>query len=298
MSQAKAALLPQRSFVFLAGEDRRAFLQGLVSCDVTKLTPAQPLWGAMLTAQGKFLYDFFLIELGDVFLLEVEAARAKDFLKKLSMYKLRAKVVISEAPEWAAAAAFGGEALARLGVADGAKAMTGGVAYADPRLAEAGARLVLPAKDGLAPLLALGFAECALQDWQRQRLELALPEGSDDLIPDKTLLLEAGFDELAGVDWQKGCYLGQELTARTKYRGLIKKRLLKVRFEGSAPAPGTPVTQAGAEAGELHSGVDGLGLALLRLEALDKQEPLECGGKILKAETAPWMILPKAETAA
>lgn len=298
MSQPSASHLSQRSFLILEGDDKRDFLQGLVSCDVKKLSPAKPQWGAVLTAQGKFLYDFFLAEIGDAFFLEVEAGRAPDLLKKLSMYKLRAKVALRQAPEWIAAAAFGPGALAALGVESEAKTFAGGLAYADPRLSDAGARLILPAEAGLAPLMAAGFTEAPLDAWQRHRLELALPDGTPDLVPDKTLLLEAGFDELCGVDWQKGCYMGQELTARTKYRGLIKKRLLKVRFEGAAPAPGAPITQDGAEAGEMHSAVDGLGLALIRLEALAKDAPLECAGKTLKAETAPWMVLPKAETAA
>lgn len=300
MSGLSCLSLAGRSFLVLSGDDRREFLQGLVSADVMKLAPDNALYGAMLTAQGKFLYDFFLIERADDFLLEVEAARGPEMLKKLSMYKLRAKVALSQAPALIAAAAFGDGALAALGLsgrAGEAVAFEGGIAYADPRLAAGGARLVLSAETGLAPLEARGFAQVPFESWDRARMALALPDGARDLVPEKGLLLEAGFDELNGVDWKKGCYMGQELTARTKYRGLVKKRLVTVRFEGEAPAPGSAITQGGTEAGEMRSGVSGLGLAQIRLEALKKAEPLTCEGRTLTPEIADWMKLPEPEMA-
>ena len=131
--------------------------------------------------------------------------------------------------------------------------MDGGVLLVDPRLGELGGRAILP-REALRPALAaFGLAEADFADYDRHRLALGIPDGSRDLLPDKSILLEAGFDELNGVDWQKGCYVGQELTARTKYRGLIKKRLLPVRIDGPAPAPGTIVTLDGKDAGEMRS---------------------------------------------
>jgi folate-binding protein YgfZ len=112
------------------------------------------------------------------------------------------------------------------------------------------------------------LAEADFVAYDRHRLALGIPDGSRDMVPEKSILLECGFDELRGVDWQKGCYVGQELTARTKYRGLIKKRLFPVRIDGAVPAPGTVVTLDGKEAGEMRSAQDGLGLALLRLDAV------------------------------
>ncbi|MBF0166333.1 MAG: folate-binding protein YgfZ [Alphaproteobacteria bacterium] len=298
MSGPACTQLEQRSFLALEGPERRDFLQGLVSCDVMKASPSCALYGAMLTPQGKFLYDFFLIDAGDSFLLEVEAGRAAEMLKKLTLYKLRSQVSLRLAPEWMAAAAFGQGALTCLGLPEEAGAALtfgGGLAYADPRLADAGARLALPAESGLTLLEAAGFAIHPFDAWDRHRLALALPDGSRDLVPDKAILLEAGFDELNGVDWKKGCYLGQELTARTKYRGLVRKRLLAVRYEGAAPPPGTEISQGEAEAGEMRSGIDGLGLAKIRLEALTRPEPLMAGGKTLTPEVCAWMVLPKAE---
>ena len=119
-----------------------------------------------------------------------------------------------------------------------------------------------------------GLAETDFAAYDRHRLALGVPDGSRDLVPEKSILLEAGFDELNGVDWQKGCYVGQELTARTKYRGLIKKRLFPVRIDGATPEPGALIMLDGKEAGEMRSARDNLGLALLRLEAVAENRPL------------------------
>src|SRR4029077_13440752 len=124
----------------------------------------------------------------------------------------------------------------------------------------------------------MGRAEVDFAVYDRHRLALGIPDGSRDLVVEKSILLEAGFDELNGVDWQKGCYIGQELTARTKYRGLIKKRLFPVRIEGPTPAPGTMIMLDGKEAGEMRSADDGIGLALLRLEAVAAQRPFVSEG--------------------
>jgi len=116
-----------------------------------------------------------------------------------------------------------------------------------------------------------------------------VPDGSRDLVPEKSILLEAGFDELNGVDWQKGCYVGQELTARTKYRGLIKKRLFPVRIDGPAPEPGTMVTAQGRDAGEVRSSRDGIGLALLRLDAVEANDSLSADGAAITPLRPDWM---------
>src|SRR5207302_9245365 len=134
----------------------------------------------------------------------------------------------------------------------------------DPRLASLGARAILD-RERLARL-GSELAQADFAAYDRHRLGLGIPDGSRDLVPDKSILLEAGFDELNGVDWQKGCYVGQELTARTKYRGLIKRRLIPIATEGPVPAPGTVVTADGREVGEMPSCCDGVGLALHRIQ--------------------------------
>ena len=140
----------------------------------------------------------------------------------------------------------------------------------------------------------LGLPEAPLADYEALRLSLGVPDGSRDLPVEKALLLESGFDELHGVDWQKGCYMGQELTARTKYRALIRKRLFPVRVEGPLPPPGATVHQGGEEVGELRSGAGDRALALLRLDAVRSGTPLSAGDARLVAEIPSWMRLPEA----
>src|SRR5581483_2479221 len=153
-----------------------------------------------------------------------------------------------------------------------------------------GARLLLPRGEPL-PMTAISKSDAAAYD--RLRLSLGVPDGSRDLAVDKAILLEAGFDELNAIDWQKGCYVGQELTARTKYRALIKKRLMPVAVDGPLPPPGSPITLGERDAGEMRSGADGLGLALLRLEMVDAAAlegmPLSAGEARLKPLRPDWM---------
>lgn len=276
------ALLPDRGVVEVAGEDRVPFLQGLVSNDVAAARPGQAVFAALLTPQGKWLADFLILADGDRLLLDCARAQAAMLVQRLQRFRLRSKVALRDASaEFAVHAAWGGTA-----------APPGTIAAPDPRLPEAGWRILLPvplrAAEAPPPLP----ADAAPEAWDRHRLALGLPEGAHDLEPEKSVLLEAGFDELHGVSWTKGCYTGQELTARTKYRGLVKRRLVPVVVEGTLPAPGTPVLDAaGAERGEMRSGRDGRGLALLRLDALD-QGVLRCGEARLTPEVPAWMRLP------
>lgn len=269
-------IFDDRGIVSISGEDRVAFLQGLVSNDVAKVSPERAVYSAFLTAQGKFLHDFFVIDTGQALLLDCERDRAEDLRKRLSLYKLRSKVTLENASErFRVGAAFGPNVMAKLELEGHGAAMSfaGGVLYLDPRLREMGARFVLPllgpdvANDD--PLLSYGFVRTEPAAYHRLRIANGLPDGSRDMVVDKAILLENGFDELHAVDWKKGCYIGQELTARTKYRGLIKKRLMPVAVAGPLPLPGTVIELDGKEAGEMRSGSGAQGLALLRLEAVE-----------------------------
>ena len=150
-------------------------------------------------------------------------------------------------------------------------------------------RVLLPA--GQAAKL-LGLPEAPLAEYEALRLSLGVPDGSRDLKVEKALLLENGFDELHGVDFDKGCYMGQELTARTKYRALVRKRLFPVQVEGALPAPGTVIERAGKDVGEIRSGAGNRALAMLRLEALEG--PLTAGGAKIVPQKPDWMKLPDA----
>ncbi len=297
MTKAFATPLPSRALLYIKGEDRVPFLQGLISNDVTKVSPTKSIWAAFLTPQGKYLHDFFLCEQDATFVLEGEAARLEDLKLRLSRYRLRAKVTLELAgPDWIVAAAWGEDLFAKLGLPEipGSTAIfETGIAFVDPRLSAVGARIILP-REGAQELLQANFTLASEQDYDSKRIACGLPDGSRDMEVEKAILLENGFDELGGADWQKGCYVGQELTARTKYRALIKKRLLPVRFEGTAPASGTAILQDGREVGEIRSVAGARALALLRLEALEKDAQLEAGGQVLEAEQPEWIDLQQA----
>lgn len=269
------AVLPDRTVVAVEGPDAVPFLQGLVSNDVALATQG-PVWAALLTPQGKWLADFFILHDGERLLLDGERAQAAFLVQHLTRYRLRAKATIAEASGWDVVAVWDAPA-------------PEGPGGRDPRLAEAGWRVLRPAGSVAAD------ADAA--DYDRHRLRLGLPDGSRDLESGRTVLLEAGFDELHGVSWSKGCYMGQELTARTKYRGLVKRRLVPVAVDGPLPEPGTPALLGGVEVGAIRSGRGDRALALLRIEAIRSGRPIACGAAALRAETPAWMVLPQADAA-
>ena len=263
--------LEDRALLVLGGEDTRAFLQGLVSINIEHLSADRALHGAFLTSQGKYLYDFFAIQIEPEIYLDCEASRIDEFSKRLGIYKLRSKVEIGVVRKFQVLALYGDSALKTLGlsqVVGSAKKFENGIIYTDPRLALAGARCVVP-RNRISSLTKLGFLEVGPSDYHRHRILLGLPDSSRDIEVEKATLLESGFEELNGVDFNKGCFMGQELTARTKYRGLIKKRLMPVFIDGKAPLPGTAIIQNEKNVGELRSISGDIGMALIRLEALE-----------------------------
>ena len=294
MTDARFVLLDDRGILAVGGPDRRAFLQGLVSNDVDQVGPAQARYAALLTPQGKYLHDFMMIELDAALLLDGEAGRLGDLKRRLSIYRLRAKATLDERPDLAVAVVFGGDVLAALDLPaepGAARAFASGVGFVDPRLAALGARCILPREAARAALAEAGLSETGFEAYDRLRLGLGIADGSRDLVLEKSILLEAGFDELGGVDWNKGCYIGQELTARTKYRGLIKRRLMPVMIDGPTPAPGTVVYAEGRDVGEMRSSRDGRGLALLRIEAALDDRRLTAGEAVMVPERPKWMRL-------
>jgi folate-binding protein YgfZ len=268
--------LPERGVIAVEGDDRVAFLQGLVSNDIEAVRPGHAVWAALLTAQGKWLADFFVFAPGFVeggagtLLLDCEAAQIPMLIQRLSRYRLRMKASLRAEPALHVHVAWDG------------RPDVEGVVAPDPRLPGFAWRVLAP-----EPLAATATPE----DWDRYRLAAGLPDGSKDMEADRSVLLEAGFDELAGVSWSKGCYMGQELTARTKYRGLVKRRLVPVAVDGRLPAPGSPVLRDGVEVGTMRSGRDGIGLASLRLDALGGA--LHCGEAIITPRVPEWMQLPE-----
>ncbi|WP_189048153.1 CAF17-like 4Fe-4S cluster assembly/insertion protein YgfZ [Aliidongia dinghuensis] len=282
---------PARGLILLTGEDRASFLQGLISNDVRQVGPTRAIWAALLTAQGKYLHDFFVASLGEGWLIEGEGERVADLKRRLGIYKLRAKVVIEDVSDrFEVLQAWGADAGHAFGLAEPGQAVEqdGATAFLDPRLTTLGLRLIAPKGTGAGRLATLGLAPGDIAAWDRLRLSLGIPDGSRDMVLEKAILLENGFDELHGVAWDKGCYVGQELTARTKYRGLVKKRLMPVAVEGPLPEPGTLILKDGQEAGEIRSGRDGLAVALVRLEALEAGGPLTAGDATVRPQRPDW----------
>ena len=270
---ARHVILPERGLVKISGPEAKSFLNALVSNDVEKVAPNQAVYAALLTPQGKFLFDFLIVESGDSLLLDCEGGRQSELQRRLTLYKLRAKIEISDArAAFTIGAVFGDGALDAVGLPaqlGHVKPYGGGLVLVDPRLVALGARVILPAEHAGAALEEAGIPLASAAEYDLHRLKLGVPDGSRDMAVDKALLLEANFESLHGVDFAKGCYVGQELTARTKHRGLLKKQLFVVRGADPLPEAETPVMLDGKEAGTMRSIQGGLGLALLRLELVD-----------------------------
>jgi tRNA-modifying protein YgfZ len=282
------ALRPDRAFVRVTGDEAAEFLQGLISQDTQKITLNQARYGALLTPQGKFLHDLFLTKIPDGFLLECERERRVDLVTRLKRYRLRAKIDITSDDDLAVAVLWGDGANDAVGLADqpGSTFIEGTrTTYVDPRLPALGVRIIDVPETLTAPPFA---TESSLDVFRAYRLALGVPEGSGDILVDRGFLLENGFDELNGVDWQKGCYVGQELTARTKYRGLVKRRLMPVRIEGAAPEPGSKIEANGRDAGEIRSVAGEWALALIRLDAWRDGGPMTSGSATVTAQKPDW----------
>jgi len=263
-------ILPERGLITLRGNDARTLLQGVISTAMERVSPASASYGALLTPQGKYLFDFIMVQIGDTLFLDTERSRAADLLRRLSMYRLRAEVEIEDRSDGFEVAALMGPDVAQcLDLADqpgAARAHGGGAVLIDPRLRQLGGRAVLPRGKVAAILEDMGFGALPHTAYDQARLLLGVPDGSRDLMIDRSTLLESGFEELHGVDFDKGCFVGQELTARMKYRGLVRKRLMPVDLNGPPPPAGTAIRLDGKDAGEMRSSQGSHGIALLRLE--------------------------------
>ncbi len=306
MSELYFHIPAERGLIAVAGEDRQVFLQGLISNDTAKIAGDRAIYATLLTAQGRFLFDLFLTGQPDRYLVDCAADRRADLVKRLTMYRLRAKVTVADADaDWCVAVLFGAGAAQAVGLAPQAGAATafgGGIAYVDPRLAELGVRLILPRAKAAEVLAGLKAADDANGGhYHRLRASLGVPDAPQELVPEKSIPLENGLDELNAIDWQKGCYMGQELTARTRYRGLVRKRLLPVRISGPAPEPGTPLLLGDKEMGEVRSTIgDGTrGFAMIRLEALagGALPEFSAGAAKVTPDVPGWMRLPEPDEA-
>lgn len=283
-----------RGVISVDGEEARSFLQGLLSNDVTRAGPRRAIYAALLTPQGRYLHDFFIAVRPDGGLwIECEAERRQDLLRRLAMYRLRANVRFADVTQdRTVLRLYGAGVLERLQLSaepGAARLESEGIVFVDPRRAELGAHAILPHAPAQALTSALGLQPGTAESYDRLRLSLGVPDGSRDLEVEKALPMESGFDTLNGLDWQKGCYVGQELTARMKYRALVKKKLLPVAVDGPPPEPGTPVLLGESEAGVMRTARDGYGIALLRLDKVEEagDQPLTAGAAKIRVRRLP-----------
>lgn len=262
--------IAERGIVAVSGEHARGFLQGLITNDIERVSPDTAIYAALLTPQGKYLHDFFIVEHQDRFLLDCSASEIPDLLKRLTMYRMRSKVEIAdESDKWSVGVMLDpGDANAAQ-LPGTAKTRFDGVSYIDPRHTRMGERTIrkIDADDTFP-------TDSAQLDKNRRaydalRISLGIPDTGTDLIADKSMPLESGLDELHGVDFNKGCYVGQEVTARMKHRNLVKKRLIPVAIDGNISA-GTIIKSGDIDAGEIRSVIDGHAIALLRLDLVEK----------------------------
>lgn len=255
--------LTERALVKVAGEEASSFLQNLITQDVVKLAEGQLVYGALLTAPGRFLHDFFIFREGDAFFLECEAARRDDLVRRLKIYKLRAKVTIEEAALQVYAA----------------DAPCGDKSFADPRLPQLGYRCY-----AAQPLEAQSAA-----GWRDKRIALGVPEGAD-IKPEIDTLADVNLDILPAVAWDKGCFVGQEVAARMHNRGLAKKRLMIVA--GTELAAGEALMQQGQMVGDLRAvnTAGTQGLALVKLAALAGTVTLASGAAV-GVQKPGWLTL-------
>jgi folate-binding protein YgfZ len=264
----KFARLTDRALLRVAGPDWRSFLQGLITQDVETLGEGELRFGALLAPQGRLLFDLFLLGGGDHCLIDVAAGARDALLQRLSIYRLRAKVEI---------AAHDGAVLA-LWEAQGASAPW----TLDPRLTALGWRALGEA----AP--PPGAQEVPLDAYHAHRLALGVPDAARDCPEDKTYPLEANFDLLNGVDFKKGCFVGQETTSRMKRRSSVRSRMAPIVFDGAPPRFGSEILAGDVRAGEVLSGGDGRAMALVRLDRLDAG-PLSVDGRPVRVERPAWL---------
>ena len=268
--------LDDRAVISLAGPEARPFLQNLVSNDVEKLAPGRGLYAALLSPQGKIGFDFFLVEGDGAILLDVATDARDALLKKLKLYRLRAKVEIEARDEHGIYAALGTHHPPTRPTPYSARAVT----FADPRLAGLPARSI-----GAVAEMPAGMPGAAT--YHALRLELGVPEGGDFGF-EKIFALDGGLDELHAISFEKGCYVGQELTARMKHRATSRKRPVPVMGAGDLPLPGTAVTQ-GSEIGEIIAAHGARGFASVRLDKWDAAQPAQSGDVVVTLIKPNWL---------
>jgi tRNA-modifying protein YgfZ len=276
----KAALLPDRGVVKVSGNDARDFLNGLVTTDVTLLRPGLGRFGALLTPQGKITTDFLITEApsghGGGFLLDCPRVLAQGLADKLGFYRLRAKVVVENLSD----------SLAVLAAWDGDPTLKPDLAFADPRNETLGWRILVPEELAQKAADLIGAEVVDSTAYEAHRIASGVPRGGLDFIYGDAFPHETNMDRLHGVDFDKGCYVGQEVVSRMQHRGTARTRTVRIILDGPAPEPGATIFAGEKPVGTIGSAAGRHGLALMRIDrvadALDAAVPLTSGGLAIR----------------
>ncbi len=272
----KSAFLPDRGVVKVSGEEARNFLNNLVTANVDLVRPGLALFGALLTPQGKIVADFLITEVpaghGGGFLLDCPLPLADQLATKLNFYKLRAKLTIEN---------LSGD-LGVLAAWHGVPAVTPDLCFADPRHESLGWRILVPQQMAEQAAQMIGAEWVAPAAYEAHRIGCGVPRGGSDFTYGDAFPHETNMDHLHGVDFEKGCYIGQEVVSRMQHRGTARTRIVQVVVDHAAPEPGANITAGDKSIGTMGSSAEGKGIALLRIdratEALDAGQPFFAGG--------------------
>ena len=282
-TSSRIARLDRRGVVTVAGPEAEKFLNDLVTADVSATTSGRAAYAGLLTPQGKVLFDFVVFRGDDGFLIDVLREKAAELAKRLGFYRLRAKVTIADRSEDLHVLAGWG----------GAAPQSDGIVAPDPRLADLGWRAIV---GGAAPV------DATEANYDAHRIALGVPEGGIDFAFGDVFPHDADFDQIGGVDFTKGCYVGQEVVSRMEHRHTARRRIVTVSAVSPLPQKGTDVVAGGKPLGILGSSAAGTGLALVRLDrakdAIDRGEPLTAAGIPLTLAIPPWARFTWPATAA
>ena len=279
-----SAFLPKRAVISLSGEEAIDFLQGLISNDARLLEGGKQIYAALLSPQGRFLHDFFIIPWRGKIFIDVQADRATDLLSRLKIYRLRSKIEIRLDESLCVAALCGGEL-------DPSEQQDYKI-YQDPRLPEMGLRM-LGDKNSVSAFFEKNSVKLETEEqYEHFRLSLGVPD-TMDMIVEKSLLLECGFEELHGVDFNKGCYVGQEVTARSKFRGQVRKSFYMIKSGLALPGFGTTISAGDEIIGEIRTSRRNIGIALIYNEkyvlAKSSATPFLCAGVEVEIVPPQWI---------
>lgn len=286
-----ACVLSHRTLIKIGGADKLSFIQGLVSNDMGKITPDHSLYTLLLSPQGRLQFDILAHQIGHDWFFEVDTDRAEALIKRLTVFKLRSNVTLDLVQDKSILSLWGenlAEQLELEAIEGAARTNQLWTVFIDPRLMNLGARLIITSDQLEKVKDCLGLKLTDLKQYNKYRYQFGVPEGAQEISVDRAIPLELGMDELNAIDWNKGCYMGQELTARTRYRGLVRKRVFPVT--GQKILVDYPIMDGDQEVGQWLAHEEDIGLAMIRLSSINSE--LKSKDQAVNLLRPSWMKLP------